>query len=113
MIQVIFSSLPIVASEMNKDLTNIDTDYYWFSVCTIIGTFDEKSIDDAGYISKYIIENTNGIVFGLLRDNENPEEKTLKFLNIRDMTVSIPIDYHTGYIGDMFLCTISRDCTIR
>jgi hypothetical protein len=101
---------------MNKDSISyqiIDTDYYWFSTCTIIGSFNKKSIDDSGYISQYIIENTNGIVFGLLRDNENPEEKTLRLVHIKDMTVSIPIDYHTGYIGNTFLCSISRDCTIR
>jgi len=115
-IQITFYSLPAVVSELNKDSTsyqNIDTDYYWFSNCIIIGSFDKKSIDDSGYISQYIIENTDGIAFGLLRDNEKPEEKTLRLIYIRDMTVSIPIDYHTGYIGDMFLCGISKDCTIR
>jgi hypothetical protein len=29
------------------------------------------------------------------------------------MTVSIPTFYYIGYIGDNFLCVISRDCDIR
>jgi hypothetical protein len=114
--QIIFSSLTIVVSERDKEVTgeqNHDTDYYWFGICIVIGLFDEKSIDDSSYISQFITNHTNGIVFGLLRDNENPEEMTPRFFYIRNMTVSIPTFYYIGYIGDNFLCVISRDCDIR
>ena len=116
--QIIFSSLTIVVSEMDKELAGEqkhDTEYYWWYICIIIGTFSEKSIDDDGWIDQIITNNTNGVAFGLLRNNENPDETTPKFLFINNMTVSImiPYPYSFGYIGNNFMCMISRDCCIR
>jgi hypothetical protein len=87
---IISTSLPIVVSEIDKGLISYqkhDNEYYWFSICIVIGTFDEKRIDNTSYINKYVTNQTNGILFGILRDNENLDETTLRFFCIRNMTV--------------------------
>ncbi len=118
-LQIIFSSATMKVAKQDEGpimKQKNDSEYYWFSICVMIGSFDEKNHHDAGYTSKYELNHTKGITFGLLRDNENPEDETLKLLRMTNATVRIIPTYHDatmGYIGDTLLCVISRDCIIK
>ena len=75
---IISPTLTIVASEMDKRLIDEqkhDTEYYWWHICIVIGTFSEKSIDDDGWIDQIITNNTNGVVFGLLPKHQKNNTK--------------------------------------
>ena len=115
---IISPTLTIVASEMDKRLIDEqkhDTEYYWWGMCIVIGTFSQKSIDDKGYIDRIVTNNTNGIAWGLLRNNDNPSEMPPRILLIRNMkvSISIPCPYSCGYIGNNFMFVISKSCDMR